>query len=182
MFVRKFLWSVLACLGAISLACSGLRAEDQPAPAFQRNLELQGIQFSIKAGAGKLEIVPRGLTRDNSPISVPLQGTVINAEVADLNSDGSPEVYVYVVLPGAERRGQLVAYSANRKMSLTPIFLPDLPKRAAKRYRGGDEFATVESTFVRRFPLSKGKTRQLQYKLRAGEAGWVLRLNRQLDF
>lgn len=56
---------------------------------------------------------------------------------------------------------------------------------------GHDEFAVVEGTFVQRFPIYKdtdtnvqptGKTRQLQYKLKAGEAGWVLRLDKAVEY
>jgi hypothetical protein len=56
---------------------------------------------------------------------------------------------------------------------------------------GHDEFAVVEGTLVQRFPLYRegdanarptGKIRQLQYKLKAGEAGWVLRLDRSVEY
>jgi hypothetical protein len=49
----------------------------------------------------------------------------------------------------------------------------------------------VENTLVRRFPVYRdgdtnaqpnGETRQVQYKLKAGEAGWVLRPDRTIDF
>jgi hypothetical protein len=56
---------------------------------------------------------------------------------------------------------------------------------------GHDEFAVVEGTFVQRFPIygdgdvnarPSGRTRQLQYKLRRGEAGWVLKLDRVVEY
>ena len=49
----------------------------------------------------------------------------------------------------------------------------------------------VEGTLIQRFPIYRdldtnarpsGKIRQLQYKLKAGEAGWVLRLDRSMEF
>jgi hypothetical protein len=49
----------------------------------------------------------------------------------------------------------------------------------------------VETTFVRRFPIYRdgdvsakptGRARQLQYKLRPGEAGWVLKLDRTVEY
>jgi hypothetical protein len=58
-------------------------------------------------------------------------------------------------------------------------------------YHGHDEMAVVESTFVRRFPIygqggdsssATGKTRQLQYKLAAGEAGWVLKFDKMMEY
>ena len=56
---------------------------------------------------------------------------------------------------------------------------------------GYDEFSVVELTLLRRFPIylegdtnasSSGSTRQLQYKLVAGEAGWILQLDRVVEY
>ena len=56
---------------------------------------------------------------------------------------------------------------------------------------GHDEFSIVESSLVRRFPIylkgdtnasPSGGTRQLQYKLLAGEAGWILQLDRVVEY
>lgn len=58
-------------------------------------------------------------------------------------------------------------------------------------YMGRDEFAPVEGVFVRNFPLYKdgggnskptGKTSQIQYHLKAGEAGWVIKKSKSFDF
>lgn len=63
--------------------------------------------------------------------------------------------------------------------------------RNTKGYRGRDEFAVVEGIIARRFPLfpkdrSKteptGKMRQIQYKLVAGEAGWLLKPDKVIEF
>jgi hypothetical protein len=131
---------------------------------FDRTLELQGIRFRVTS-----------------------------AEVADLNVDGSPEIYVYVTSAGSGSHGSLVAYSANRRKSLSEIHLPPVTEDqvASKGYRGHNEFAVVESVLVQRFPVyrdtdtngkSTGGTRQLQYKLVPGEAGWILRVDRVVEY
>ena len=60
-----------------------------------------------------------------------------------------------------------------------------------KGYMGHDEFAVVESTLVRRFPVYKegdsnakptGGTRQLQYKLKQGEAAWQLVVDKVVNY
>ena len=122
-----------------------------------------------------------------------MDGSVTGAEVADLNVDGSPEVYVYVNSAGSGSYGSLVAYAANSGRSLSEIYLPPLEQDApqARGYMGHDEFAVVESTLVRRFPVyldgdtnsaPSGGTRQLQYKLVPGEAGWRLELDRTVEY
>jgi hypothetical protein len=167
------------------------------AGGFDKTLELQGITFHVKcANAGsmnKLRIEPKGLKGDNKPMEKEIEGTVTMAEVADLNVDGSPEVYVYVTSAGSGSYGSLVAYAANKKKSLSEIFLPALTDDAAasKGYLGHDEFRVVESSLVRRFPVYRegdtnakptGGTRQISYKLKAGEAGWVLRPEKPVSY
>jgi hypothetical protein len=186
---------------AIAGGSAGVAVSVPEAPAaagpFDQRLELHGISFHVTSpnelSDNTVRIVPSGLAIDNSPIDWEVQGVVTGAEVADLNVDRSPEIFVYVRGPAPEARGSVVALSANNRKSLSFITLPDLAQTrgATKGYRGHDEFAVVEGTFVRRFPLFgkggdpdalNGKTRQLQYKLRKGEASWVLKLDKMLDY
>ncbi len=164
---------------------------------FDRILELQGIRFHVTSAnngsVNRLEIVPSGLEIDNSPVVRTVDGTVTGAEVADLNVDGSPEIYVYVTSAGSGSYGSLVAYSANLRKSLSEIYLLPITdnKPVSKGYMGHDEFAVVENVLFRRFPIYRhgdtnakptGGIRQLQYKLMPGEAGWVLKLDRVVEY
>ncbi|RYU62092.1 hypothetical protein EWI61_03910 [Methylolobus aquaticus] len=164
---------------------------------FDRKLELNGIRFHVSSrndgSQNTLRIAPNGLEIDNAPIVRTIDGTVTGAEVADINADRSPELYVYVTSAGSGSYGTLVAYSANRRKSLSEIYLPSVAEDAklGKGYMGHDEFAVVESTFVQRFPVyregdSNGKptggTRQIQYRLKQGEAGWLLKMDRVVEY
>jgi hypothetical protein len=176
-------------------------AAPQPAPAaaapFDRALELQGIRFHVTSAndgsVNTLRIVPTGLAIDNSPIERTVEGRVTGAEVADLNADGSPEVYVYVASADSGARGSLVAYSSNQRKSLSEIYLPPIAEDQAayKGYRGRDEYAVLEGVLGHRFPVYRdadtdgrptGGMRQLQYTLVPGEAGWLLKKDRMVDF
>ena len=174
-----------------------LPAAAAPLVPFDRTLTLQGVKFRVRcandSSLNGLRIVPSGLALVNAPIEREIDGTVTGVEVADLNGDGSPELYVYVASAGSGSYGSLVAYSANRRKSLSEIYLPPITDHAnaAEGYLGHDQFAVVESTLVRRFPVYKpgdtnaapsGGTRQLQYKLRQGEASWVLKLDRVVEY
>jgi hypothetical protein len=160
-------------------------------PSFEKTLSSDGITFKVvTTGEGSLRqltITPSGLEIDNTPIKKEIEGMVTGAEIADINADGSPEIYVYVNSAGSGSYGSLVAYSANKKKSLSEIYLPPLEddKINSVGYMGHDEFTIMENSFARRFPVynkgdanccPKGGTRQLQYKLIAGEAGWQLKL------
>jgi hypothetical protein len=140
-----------------------------------------------------LEIVPGGLEIDNRKISRQIEGVVTGAEVADLNADGSPEIYVYVTSAGSGSYGSVVAYSANKRKSLSEAYLPPIAEnpKASQGYMGHDEFAVVEGRLIQRFPLYRstdsnarptGGMRQIQYKLVPGEAGWILKLDRMVDY
>jgi hypothetical protein len=173
------------------------QANDHQGQAFDRMLSLMGISFHVTSpnapSGNTVTITPAGLQIDNKPLSRPINGVVTGAEVADLNNDQSPEIYVYVRQPGPEARGSLVAYSANNKKSLSEIYLPPLAesKGAGAGYHGHDEMAVLEGVIGRRFPISgkdggpsspPGKMRQLQYKLVPGEAGWVLKLDKTVEY
>jgi hypothetical protein len=164
---------------------------------FDRSLELQGIRFHVtsanQGSINTLRIVPSGLEIDHSPIERTVDGTVTGAEVADLNADGSPEIYVYVTSAGSGSYGSLVAFSANRRKSLSGIYLPplDASPAAARGYQGHDEFAVLEGVLGRRFPVYRdgdanaratGGMRQVQYRLVAGEAGWALKIARVVEY
>lgn len=160
------------------------------AGGFDQTLSLQGVSFHVtcpnQGSINALKIEPKGLKKDNTVISREIEGTITGAEVEDLNADGSPEIYVYVTSAGSGSYGSLVAYAANKKKSLTEIYFPSIQDdpKASKGYMGHDKFAVIESSLARRFPIYKdgdknssptGGTRQIQYKLKAGEAGWVLK-------
>jgi hypothetical protein len=153
------------------------------------------VGFRLQATSGsslnQLVLQPLRLTNDNRSQEVELDGTAYLAELADLDSNGWPEIYVYISSAGSGSYGSLVAYAVNQGKSATPVYLPPLPPELAAGYQGHDEFRVVETTLVRRFPLYEagdtnatpsGQTRQLQYKLRPGEAGWRLELDRSVDY
>ena len=163
----------------------------EPTPPFDQKETLQGVTFHVFSpntrSGNRLTVTPTGLESDNAPIEMDVTGIITRMEVADINVDGSPELYVY----GFDGSSQtLIAWSSNRMKSMSPITLPDLDAAQSKGYRGGDEFAVVEGILGRRFPIypgdkpeSKptGKIRQIQYKLHQGEAGWILRSEKVID-
>ena len=178
------------------VAGSFLSSSSIAAP-FKQDLSLQAVTFHVstpnEGSINKLTILIDGLKSKTDPIEKVIDGTVTGAEIADLNSDGSPELYVYTTSAGSGSYGSLVAYAVNKKKSATEIFLPDIieDKKISSGYMGHDEFSVVEGTLVRRFPIYKdgdtnakatGGSRQVNYKLKPGEAGWVLRVKGSMDF
>ncbi|MFM1901646.1 MAG: hypothetical protein RLZZ216_2222 [Cyanobacteriota bacterium] len=163
--------------------------------AFNQTLKQQGISFQVRAaGAGsqqQLTITTTGAKPPINPIQQTVNGRVVDAKVADLNGNGTPEIYVFVQGAGSGSYGELVAYAVINSSDLSPISLQDLTGSAAQGYRGHDQFEVVEGCLVRRFPIYKpgdtnakatGGERQICYKLQHGEASWILRPTSVLKF
>ena len=167
------------------------------AAAFNKEFDLHGVHFVVQAtnngSMNTLTITPSGLSEVNDVITREIDGTVSNAEVADINADMSPEIYVWVNSAGSGSYATPIGYSANKNKSLSEIYFPPISedKVNSKGYMGHDEFAVVEGIVAQRFPIYNegdanaqptGKTRQLQYKLAQGEAGWMMKLDKAMEY
>jgi hypothetical protein len=163
--------------------------------AYNKTLTLQGVSFQVQSsGEGSqqhLTITTTGAKPPIKPIHQMVNGQVVGAEVADLNGNGLPEIFVYVQGAGSGSYGDLVAYAVIKGSNLSPITLPELTGANAKGYQGHDQFQVVEGCLTRRFPIYQpgdnnakpsGGLRQICYKLKAGEAGWILRPTSVLKF
>ena len=184
-------------------AKSPAKPEEKPAPkptpaesptssGFDKTLSLEGIKFRVQCpnegSLNNLTITPKGLEIDNDLVKIKdIDGSVVGAEVADLDGNGSPELFIYVQSAGSGSYGTLIAYAVNNKKSMTPIYVPDLDEKLSKGYMGHDEFAIVEGVLARRFPIYQkgdtnaeptGGTRQISYKLKKGEATWLLEIEK----
>jgi len=163
---------------------------------FEQTLELLGIRFKVSAtnegSLNRLTIRPTGAGITNSAIETGIDGSVTGAEVADLNNDGSPEIYVYVTSAGSGSYASLAAYAANDKKSLSPIYLPPLADnpKLSKGYMGHDQLSLGDGFLLQRFPLYRdgdsnatpsGGIRQVHYQLVQGEAGWQLEVDKVAD-
>ena len=146
-------------------------------------LALQGVTFKVQTkgeGSVKQLVVKASEAGHTFPvIKSELMGSITGSAVEDLNSDGRPELFLYVTSPGSGSYGSVMGWSATKAHTLLPIAMPELSGKWAKGYMGHDQFAVVETTLMRRFPVyhpgdsnakPTGGTRQIGYKLVAGEA------------
>ena len=189
------------CRGGGSLAGTYQKINDEidqsqiDKTAYTKTLNLKGsdITFFIEVTGKKMTVTPSGLKGDNKPLTHTIDGFVNDAEIADLNSDGSPEIYIYTVSEGTGRFGNVIGYAVNNGKSVSQINFPNINdnKEAAEGYGGKDDFAVVENTLVRRFPVFKpedansapsGGTKQIQYKLKPGEAAWQLVIDKIVSY
>ena len=147
---------------------------------FRKALSWNKYFFDINLTGNKLTILPVGLEKDSRKVEHEILGTVVNAEIGDLNNDNFPEVMVYITSSGSGSYGSVIGYSVNNGKSISQIYLSEIAEnpKANKGFMGHDEFAIVENSFNQRFPIYKpgdtnskptGGMRQIQYKLKDGE-------------
>ncbi|MFM7312272.1 MAG: PliI family lysozyme inhibitor of I-type lysozyme [Cyanobium sp.] len=179
--------TVLGSLSALALISASATAV--LAAPFSQVLNLQGVTFRVTAtGEGSQQSLQVKATEGGKAFPViteQVDGAVTGAEVADLNSDGKPEVFVYVSSAGSGSYGQVQGWTVGRRgRILLPIVMPELSGKDAKGYMGHDKFAVVEGVLARSFPIYRsgdsnarptGGSRQVNYKLISGEASWQLK-------
>lgn len=165
---------------------------------FSKVLNLQDIGFNIssikKEGKNTLTIFTYGLKEREFNESFTIDGEeVINAEVEDLNADGSPELFIFTQSAGSGSYGNVYAFSVNNKKSMSQVYFTPTAenKTINKGYMGHDEFTLIENRLAQRFPIYKdgdtnanptGGTRQISYKLVDGEASRLLKVDKVTEY
>ncbi|WP_104735791.1 PliI family lysozyme inhibitor of I-type lysozyme [Hanstruepera ponticola] len=165
---------------------------------FNSVLNLQDVGFNVssieKDGKNTLTIFTFGLKEREYQETLNIDGEeVINAEVEDLNSDGSPELFVFTRSVGSGSYGNVYAFSVNNKKSMSEVYFQPTAENSEinNGYMGHDEFSLVENTLSQRFPIYKegdtnaeptGGTRQVSYRLVEGEAMRKLEVDKITEY
>jgi hypothetical protein len=168
----------------------GPPAENAPAGAgakFDKSASYGKVSFRVtspQAGENNsFTITPSGLTVSNEPITLPVNAKVTDVIAEDIDGDNSPEAAVIVEFANGRRTASVFTTFAGKSFGQVNFPEPS-GKGLFDGYEGGDEYEMMENTFVRRFPLhgQAAKTRQLQFKLKPGEAMKQLVLDRHSDY
>lgn len=174
--------------GSYQKIAEELDSEQVDQTLFSQVLQLQGIGFHVsskmKEGKNWLTIAPFGLEISNRSVEHEMDGQVVWAEVEDLNSDGSPEVVVFI-RNEETTKGTVIAYSVNNRKSMSDVYFQDIKFDSSinQGYEGGDEFAIVETTLSQRFPIAgTNKMRQVNYEMVNGESSRVFKVKSVNEF
>lgn len=128
------------------------------------------------ANQNQLTIRPVGFESGARDMSFFIQGRVAKAEIDDLNSDGFPDLVLYVYSDSNAVFGTVYAFLSEANKSISPCMLPDvmLNGKINTGYKGHDTFALMESFLQQKFPIYKtgdekekptGGTRVVLYQL-----------------
>jgi len=151
---------------------------------YNKILESGEIKFNISAkkinGQSEITVTPSGLEIRNTPVTQTMDGSVVDALVDDLNSDGSPELLIFTRSDGSGSYGNVLAFSVNNKKSMSMVYFPPITDNAVlgKGYMGHDEFKVIDKLLIQRFPIynegdsnanPSGGIRQISYEMVNGE-------------
>lgn len=154
--------------------------------SYVNSLSYGKFRFFIDSLDDKLIIKTYDLKYSKEPFVHDIKSQkVVFSEIADINSDGNPEIYIYLKEKSDEIiYSKLIAYSVNGGVSMSDIYLSPIKydKELASSYFGNDEFRVVENSLIRTYPLENGKIKQIQYKLIPGEASWQLKIDKIIEY
>lgn len=164
---------------------------------FSKVLNLQNVGFNIssieKDGKNSLTIFTFGLQEREYHETLTIEGEeVLSATVADLNLDGSPELFVYTI-PMDRSEVKLYAFSVNNQKSMSNVYFQPTKENSKinQGYQGQNEFSVDENRLIQRFPIFEegeatqeptGKKRKVSYKLVDGEAGRILKVDEITEY
>ena len=108
-------------------------------------------------------------------VSGELKGKVVDAWNMDLDTDGSPELYIQATVSGNDSKLNMYVHEFGDNGSNQQIRFPDLNSSLKEGYRGGDSLYVNDGKLYREFPFfstkdstsaAKPKTRKLEYSLK----------------
>lgn len=143
------------------------------------------------ASISKITVTPKGFTEVNEPLLMEESDPFDYALVADINGDGFDELYIITRGAGSGSYANIYGFSSNNDKSVTPIYVPELSDddfvALFKGYMGHDKFYIEGNKLLRKYPVYKkedtnanptGGERILEYKLKMGEASWILEIKK----
>ena len=124
----------------------------------------------------QLSVRPVGFDGSARELNFPLRGRVLKAEIDDLNSDGYPDLVLYIYSDSAGIFGTVYAFLSEANKSITGCVLPDpmMNGKINSGYKGHDQFILMEGNLLQKFPIYKpgddkdkptGGTRVVLYQL-----------------
>lgn len=154
------------------------KVAQSPLVVFKKTLNFQKYRFEVVTTA-------KGAVRDlvlqvfnNQQFLITIRqktdGTITNAEVADLDRNGSPEVYLYSCTYGSGSFGKVYSFQFFPD-SFDAIRTEPLTSAQADGYMGHDAFKIENGLLVRKFPVYRpgdanaqpsGGTRTILYELK----------------
>jgi hypothetical protein len=179
------LWRCLLCILFVLITNKSSAGIDK----FEKIIRFENYRFHVTSSDwGAVRELNIKVFRGNEllvNIKQKTDGFIANAELGDLDRDGSPEIYVYTSTYGSGVFGKVIGYEFFPK-SFDVIKTEQLTASQLVGYMGHDSFKIENFNLVRKFPIYKsgdanfkptGGTRTILYQLRYKGNELYLRTN-----
>ena len=135
-----------------------------------------------KFDRNELTVRPVGFESGAREMDFFINGRVASAQIDDLNSDGFPDLVLFIYNDSNAVYETVYAFLSEANKSISPAVLPDvmLDGKVNTGYKGHDQFSLMEGFLLQKFPIYKptdekdkptGGMRVLLYKLAKNESG-----------
>ena len=152
---------------------------------FEKSLEKAPVRFQLSSPnmpeENTLVVTASGFETRNDTFQIAVAGLVTDAQLADLDKDGYPEVYAFARSTGSDSTAYVYGFSSFRNRSYGPVGVSELAaqKEMAEGFNGHDRFFFKDGVLMRSFPIYQagkptGQWRVITYSLRQGEASFIL--------
>lgn len=148
---------------------------------FEEKLTEGPVTFIVESPNAKrnyFTLNTEGMSVRNEETKVDVNGQVVRAQLADLNQDSYPEVYIFTRGEGGIEN--VYAFASYRNRSYGQIYMAEAEQYATKRgYQGGDTYELTETRLIRSFSLSEegqrtAESQTVEYALKKGETSYRL--------
>ena len=153
---------------------------------FEETLKDGNISFTVSSpnvDINTLVIFSKGLEVRNDTFQIEIEGIVNKAEIADINQDGYPEVYVFTQQKEAEEKGNVYVFTSYRNRSYGQAFLREQPRANNLNAEAitTDKYDLENGQLVRKIgsssegdQVNNNQRQTIIYTLKAGEASYQL--------
>ena len=158
-----------------------------------KSIEL--IIHEKSSGLSDFTIVALDFANSKDSLTIKDSDPLQQVMVEDLDGNGYDELYLITTSSGSGSYGSIFGFASNQDLSLTTIYVPEITENDVQLdgsffgYMGHDSIYSNENKMFRKYPIFKegdpnccptGGDKTLSYRLRAGEASWVLEINHSI--
>lgn len=156
--------------------------------AFEETLNQNGISFTISSPnvpeRNTMVIFSTGMETLNDTFQIEVEGMIHAAQLADINGDSYPEVYVFSKEKDNDQKGEVYIFTSYRNRSYGQAFFKEVPRANALapsttttdrfKLEGGKLVREVGMTVEGNAAQAAPATSNIIYELRPGEASYQL--------
>ncbi len=151
------------------------------------------VDHSAGASICTITISPQKFTAVNNVHRIENTDPLKDIFLADLDNNGFEEIYLVTQSAGSGSYASIYGLASNKDKSATPVYVRPISEKQKEKgglfegFMGHNSFKVEEGKLFNSFPVFKegdsnanatGGTRTVEYQLIAGEAGWILEVQK----